>query len=628
VPGKRASLWISALILATLGLTMASGSAAASGDAPFSATLPSRVGPLTATDSSNVQREALGSITFHTLERAVTSTRPENPEPIVGAVFTVTRINGVDLSTDAGWDLARTYMNGGITQAKEHLGQRYVSEPTGSDGVTTVSDLPIGLYLIHEDLSSATMPPDPSVVPSPDFLVTIPMADPGNAASWIYDLHIYPKRTRVTLTKSVADGNAGVANQDAPVAGQVLTYTLDALLPLDGLRSYGGRCERNGSIAVGDGLDELGFTDAGMCPTGATYVGTARGAAFEIIDDLTTGVIPGSNPQRLASDYLEFVASDWVGTVTVTLPGDSLTLTACQTDVTTGCDYTLVHTASLTTVAMTDRGLAALAAATSNATDAVVRVAIQARVRPAVTAATANGVLVIPNTAMLIPNGFAKSIGAGLPSNTVKTIYAALRIHKIDSISGASLPGAVFTLYRTQADALTGRTPLAVSPPTGADGVTRFDGLHVVDFQNDGPDNDSYWIVETTTPQGYIASSTPIQVRVNSDGTTERADATGGAPVLNPPIGSPPTSPPPTAPPPTGPTIVPPPGPPAGPQPSGAMPRTGADIVWLLGIGVSLIGAGVVIALAARRRRHDHDGPHGPSGPSGRHGPHTAGARR
>jgi hypothetical protein len=522
--------WRVALLLAILGSVLLG--------APTVAT----AAPATGADPAAVNATAKGSITFHkylsehrdSAARPATGAPTQPPAgavPLAGVVYTVTRVQGVDLSTTAGWTQAAAYLDGGLPTARQNLGAAVTSAPTGPDGTTVVSGLPVGLYLVHEALG-AKASADPNIVTAPDYLVTIPIEDPGAPGAWLYDLHVYPKSSHVTLTKSVADGNAGVEAEDAPVAGKVLTYTLDAGLPTDGLRAFGGRCERGGTVDRGIGLDEFGFTATGDCATGAVYVGLTAGAAYEVTDDLSATPVPSTSPSRPASDFFEFSGTDWTGKVVVTVSG-STGLTACTSAATDSCDYALVRTPSRVVVSLTDRGLRAAAAGKAANATATIRITMQARVRSAVPAATANGVLTVPNVAMLIPNGTAKRNGTSVPSNQVKTIFAALRLHKVSSADGSSLAGAVFTLYRTQADAQANRNPLAVAAATGADGLARFDGVHVADFQNNGPDNDSYWIVETTAPASYRGLTQPFAVRVNSDGTTEGADATGGVPVRN-----------------------------------------------------------------------------------------------
>lgn len=287
-----------------------------------------------AADPGRIAVGAVGSITVH---RRVGS--GQNGAPVRGVVVQVTRIAGVDLRTAQVWALYDRYRTD-LAAAREHLGDAVLSDPTGRDGSTTVSELPVGLYLVSE----VAWPDAPAgYVPADDILVPVPLADDND--EWDLSVEVYPKTTTPAITKSVADGNPGADGQDAPVAGRVLTYTILADIPDRGLRAFGGRCERDGSVDTGDGPDASGFTGAGLCAEGATYAGVGAGAAYEIVDDLSTARVPGSSPARHTSDYLEFAAADWTGRVTVQLVGSGAptALTVCAPGQTgqADCDVTL-----------------------------------------------------------------------------------------------------------------------------------------------------------------------------------------------------------------------------------------------------------------------------------------------
>lgn len=548
--------WVAALALAVLGLAPATLPAQAEpGSEPVSAAERTTVTPDT------IPADATGRLFIHKhlgtpVDQAAypADGRPiELPGavvPLPGVVFSVTRINGVDLTTGAGWQAAAQYF-GNLDAARQHLGSTVTSARTGADGVTLIDDLPIGLYLVHEVAAYVDGLPDPSVTRSPDFLVTVPMTDPRNAVAWMYDIHVYPKNQRLNITKSVADGNLGLPGQDAPTVGGILSYTINSDIPTGGVRAFGGECIREGRIDIGSGLDDHGFTNDGVCRDGAIYRGTGAGAAYMIIDDLTAMAVPGTDPVKHASDYLEYRAADWSGAITVAtvVAAGTVPLVPCADGASPAdCDYVLSHEPGRVEISMTDRGLMALSAAVSKSTSTQLQVTLQARVKAAANetvaftalltnAETSRGnqicaVLELPNQAVLIPGGWAVAHGVSIPSNTVRTKYGTLRIHKVDQ-KGGPLTGAGFTLYRTHEDAAIERNELAVSATTDAQGMTQFPALHVTDFQNDTTANDSYWIVETTTPKGYQGFTTPIEVRVLSDGRTAGADASLGYPVVN-----------------------------------------------------------------------------------------------
>lgn len=536
---RRASRWLGAAVLAVLGLLAAVGGAQAL-PAPATAVVgTTRLPGATSPDPALIPHDATGRITIHQLlldpgaspglpGDGTTGPTPPGAGPLAGMTYTVTRVDGVDLTTTTGWQQATAYAGDGVALARTRLGASVTSAPTGADGVTVVAGLPVGLYLVHAlGVMRADGTPDPSVTTGSDVLVTVPMTDPEHRQSWLFDIHVYPKSSGLTLTKSVADGNAGVSGEDAPVAGRVLTYTLSADIP------------------------------------------DPAGTGYRLVDDLATAVVPGSSPARQTSDYLAFSDPSWSGAVRVTLTTDpAAALTGCTT-ARVGCDYVLDRTPSAVSVSMTGAGLARLTAAKAASPLARVVLTAQARVRASVTAATAHGPLVLPNTARLFPDARSIRSGRGVVSNAVRSTYATLRLHKIDRSTGSALWGAGFTLYRTRADAEAGRDPLAVSGITGADGMAEIAGVHVTDVENDAPASDAYWLVESTVPKGFTGLAEPVAVQLGSDGRTIGADATGGRPV---------------------------------PNAKGALAYTGADVVWLLVLGLALVLVGGLLAVAARRR--------------------------
>lgn len=81
-----------------------------------------------------------------------TKTNPlDGGASVEGITFTVRRINDVDLTTDEGWELAR---NMTVDEAKARgLGPAHTAV-TDSEGVASIYNLPIGLYLVSESGNS------------------------------------------------------------------------------------------------------------------------------------------------------------------------------------------------------------------------------------------------------------------------------------------------------------------------------------------------------------------------------------------------------------------------------------------------------------------------------------------
>lgn len=567
--------------------------------APTTCTASAAAATFQAVNPGTIDPNATGTLTIHAVlgtpldQTAYPAdgrelTLPAGVTPLPGAVYTVTRVTGVDLTTAAGWSLAGTYFDN-VEAVRSHLGSVLTSAPTNSAGVTTISGLPVGLYLVHE----ASGADHDGMTSVRDFLVTVPTANPVAGPEWLYTVHVYPKRERITLTKSVVSGSTASAAPGASSAGGELSYLLESSVPGGGVRAFGGRCERGGAVDAGPGLDRDGFTAQGWCATGATYLGTAAGAAYQVVDDFTANPVSGTS--NTLADYITLVSDGWRGTVTVTLAssGAKDALTICTTGVVTGCDVVITQRADYLSAALTDQGLRKAAAARDGDPNTTVRVQFGARVsaagaelmrqqlrdRPTIT---------LPNTAQVFANDVAVSAAAPLSSNTVNLRYAALKLHKVDAKTSANLAGAVFEVYASKDDALARRDTVATSTASDATGLVLLAGLPAISDPS-GQSGGTYWIVETKAPAGYTGLKVPVRVTLLPDGTTLNADASGGYPVANTRTlgtgtggGSG-----------TGSTVTRP----------GKLAFTGAELGPVLAAALFLIGLGVPLARRRRSRR-------------------------
>lgn len=98
---------------------------------------------------------------------------------ISGVTFTVSRVDGVDLTTEEGWALARDMT---VAQAKERGFTLTRSAVTGVDGEAVFTELPIGLYLVTE---TAPANPGPGYIGSNEFLITLPTGG-DDGKNWNY----------------------------------------------------------------------------------------------------------------------------------------------------------------------------------------------------------------------------------------------------------------------------------------------------------------------------------------------------------------------------------------------------------------------------------------------------------
>jgi fimbrial isopeptide formation D2 family protein len=214
-----------------------------------------------------VDGSQVGSITVHKFQRPSTPTGlPNNGTqvsttgltPLAGIGFTIQQVNTIDLTTNAGWQSADTLSNsfdpanaaGSITSKGYSLGTATV-KTTDSTGTAAFTSLPLGLYLVQETTFPA------GVTPSAPFLVSVPLTDPNNKNAWLYNVHVYPKNSITTATKTVQDASA-------VKLGDAVNWTITGGIPTD---------------AVIDGYKIADKLDAKLTYVGAT-VSLADGTAI------------------------------------------------------------------------------------------------------------------------------------------------------------------------------------------------------------------------------------------------------------------------------------------------------------------------------------------------------------
>ena len=86
---------------------------------------------------------------------------------------------------------------------------------TDTNGIATFTkERGIGLYFVKENLATSTSVTvvgsgeavnTSSITPSAPFFVTLPMTNPTDLNSWMYDVRVYPKNQTDSITKTVKD---------------------------------------------------------------------------------------------------------------------------------------------------------------------------------------------------------------------------------------------------------------------------------------------------------------------------------------------------------------------------------------------------------------------------------------
>ena len=197
-------------------------------------------------------------------------------DALTGVQFKIQKINGelpsgneFSLTTDESWqkvqEIAATFDPNNFDPADYYTtlatGQGLtagISAATGSDGQTTISQLPLGLYYVTEVSNNVNgMAPGESRVPIVPFLVTVPMSVTSSdlstqATTWSYELWLYPKNDVIKVDKTITPGTDG-----GLTAGQRIEYNLSVDLP-----AIDPNVPPVGTTAgVTHGLSTLVFTD-------------------------------------------------------------------------------------------------------------------------------------------------------------------------------------------------------------------------------------------------------------------------------------------------------------------------------------------------------------------------------
>ena len=202
-----------AFALALLGLTVLSAPASAAstvGNVPE--------GPYTLT-ITKLQNPETGPISNDGGNQQST----DGLTPIPGVDYTIAPVNGVDLSTAAGWQTAShltVNSQGVVTDPNDNVytvGTETTLPSTNADGVTTYTTNDEAVYLVTE--ASA---PGSVIAVAPPFLVTLPL--PNNNA-WLTNVFVYPKNTVASApTKTVDDSSAHGL-------GQQVNWTIHSTVP-------------------------------------------------------------------------------------------------------------------------------------------------------------------------------------------------------------------------------------------------------------------------------------------------------------------------------------------------------------------------------------------------------------
>lgn len=285
-----------------------------------------------ATGLGNLDPEATGTVTVHKYTEPPTKGNPASgqeqqvpadSEPLEGAVFTAYPIEGIDLTTNDGWDAAKaldasTYDATAGTISGHNLGEGTALDPTDANGAATSGQLGLGAYLFVE-----TTTPSKVTNPAAPFVVTVPLPNQHYVdgtltpiqGSWNYNIQVYPKNSVTSVTKAVDDSKAHTV-------GDTITWPVKVTLPqlpegqsftkliindtFDPALTYTGVTITQGNTTFAANTDytvtndgqhyTVEFTPAGLSglEQGATVTATFSTTVNENINADADGVIPNT----------------------------------------------------------------------------------------------------------------------------------------------------------------------------------------------------------------------------------------------------------------------------------------------------------------------------------------------
>lgn len=174
------------------------------------------------TDLGNINQDQTGTIKIHKYESgslapetaSSTGTPAATGAPVPGVVFTAYRITNVDPKKQADWEMMSkinvpadacganwatpklTLADGKNTSAVFTEGK--ASGETNAQGEASISELPVGLYLLCETQAPASV--QKRAMP---FLVSMPTPNPTADAAdgWLYEVNVYPKNVVIEAPK-------------------------------------------------------------------------------------------------------------------------------------------------------------------------------------------------------------------------------------------------------------------------------------------------------------------------------------------------------------------------------------------------------------------------------------------
>ena len=459
------------------------------------------------TDLGNINQDQTGTIKIHKYESGSLAPETASPTgtpeakgaPVPGVVFTAYRITNVDPKKQADWEKVSkinvpadacganwttpTLKIDSTTSATFDSGK--ASSTTDAQGEASISELPVGLYLLCETQAPASV--QKRAMP---FLVSMPTPNPtADAANgWLYEVNVYPKNVVIEAPKKgIAVKANGLKTNDQ------IEYPVTVKVP---------------SIAKTDQF---------------TY--------FMVNDVMQPGNVSGSAPsvEIKEADASSFTTVDTSMYKVDTTTGTTISFTRV------GLDY--LQTKPNALVRVTYKTMANTITANGEIPNTA-NFYVSTEKKPDVPPQTPPEPPTVPPNDPQVPP---------FPTNTVKSSWGDLVITKTDKGNNKPLSGATFEIYNAtdpfaadcstqkstgDAIAVDGKTEFT----TNAEGKVVIEGLFVDSKEFPaGTVEDAmaldhakrcYVLKETAAPAGYVMPADPFKAVAIQAGTTTADDVT------------------------------------------------------------------------------------------------------
>lgn len=433
-------------------------------------------GVATAANTATIDSTKTASLTIHKYEQPAAATGLANDgrelsateltglTALSGVEFTIQQVPGVDLTTNAGWETATAMTTDAAATAVASV--TGTKGTTATDGTLSFGSLPLGLYYVSETSTPA------GVTAAAPFLVTLPLTNPVDSASWLYDVHVYPKNFAANTDKTVEDASSIAVGDD-------VNWSITSTIPADGTDGF----------QMSDTLDKkLDYKSVSV---------SIGGTALTATTDYTVATKVGST----------------TGRTTV-----SVQLTAAGLVKANAAKGSVIQFDLVTTVNAVGE-IANVAEIYNNADD------ITNKTPSDYTPGHPDEDNPTP-----IPDDNYDPQPDPTDPTVPTTKFGEATLSKVDAANSATvLAGAEFQVYTSEADAKAGTNPVTIGGvstwTSGADGKVSISGLRYSNWENGAEitataDWQHYWLVETKSPTGYELLAAPVQFDVTSNDAT------------------------------------------------------------------------------------------------------------